>query len=967
MATDNSLVVTNTDALLAAQSSDLPAQNSTSASLTIRNVSQTTQEREIIKTAPDIVVFMDGLPYLTNSFVNDPRSNAQYTLVNFNDNITSFSANYDTESLVPSCSIQLQIPNYEKYLYQMPGGNNLLQTMAQVQVYAKGYFMSATGDTVYRRVFKGVTSYIGYNDNGKTLEVTIQCHGILHLLEKMQINIHPSSVTSHQTGQRQTIFQSILASGDCFQILAMLFTEGFHSDGFQIASLQSPSMIPGGNNNDAFYDAVSRGYMAKWQAILFNMVKDVHIYGPNKDNLGNQVVMKRDGTWGKPDKRTLGAATKKRSTATETQTVTNNNSYYANIQRYAPFRNITALDLTNNVIVNRLDAIREVTRKIDFEAYQDIDGKVIVKPPLYNLDVVNLGPRLKQTSTATNSSHNSNTNPATAIYENNNPFVVHLSEILSEQENEDQSSIRRTRTTVTGNALRQLGNNYRDDTKPVAEYIDVTKLAKFGLREEPMYQVPWIDMGDKYALFAHAVAETVRANRGYRTYTITIPMRPELKVGFPVFIPHKDMYAYIKSIAVQFQIGGTATMTLTCDAVRRRVMVNTTQTLGSGNSTLPQSLYTSAPNLVIQWTKNAPSSLQPGVSQSNNNATYWQTKSQLLSQGNGGGVSSSNKNMTQIVGVPQTLQSPNKNPDGSSYGPTPDQQKIQSNKDQNVASSVGNQTDSLYSTYIVKNDGNANQGTIDPKTGTAYFPDTGRIVDLAYLQTLTGNPTTKANSTIPYTDGKGYELMAPFPWGRWQNLNDAIKEFTEQGWITPPTDSMGNPTQDLEDMATLNNAQAFLFAGLGTPTATADPSTQLITALNQQISLVGGSTIAQQQTVSGATNPTTGQSTANTSPTVNAGQTQSIAQPDATVIVLHYDPQQPGSNATNQLLNAEQPENAFAKQQLMATQSFTQQLVDVLVSGKVAPIPAVQEALLATQTQLPNGTITLISHPTNGQ
>jgi hypothetical protein len=137
--------------------------------------------------------------------------------------------------------------------------------------------------------------------------------------------------------------------------------------------------------------------------------------------------------------------------------------------------------------------------------------------------------------------------------------------------------------------------------------------------------------------------------------------------------------------------------------------------------------------------------------------------------------------------------------------------------------------------------------------------------------------------------------------------------------------------------------------------------------LNQQISLVGGSTIAQQQTVSGATNPTTGQSTANTSPTVNAGQTQSIAQPDATVIVLHYDPQQPGSNATNQLLNAEQPENAFAKQQLMATQSFTQQLVDVLVSGKVAPIPAVQEALLATQTQLPNGTITLISHPTNGQ
>ena len=137
--------------------------------------------------------------------------------------------------------------------------------------------------------------------------------------------------------------------------------------------------------------------------------------------------------------------------------------------------------------------------------------------------------------------------------------------------------------------------------------------------------------------------------------------------------------------------------------------------------------------------------------------------------------------------------------------------------------------------------------------------------------------------------------------------------------------------------------------------------------MNQNISLIGGSTIAQQTAVTGATNPATGQSTANTSPTVNYAQTQSLTQPDATVIVLHYDPSQSASFASNALLSKSQPENDFAQSKLLATQSFTQQLVDVLVSGKVAPIPAVQEALLATQTQLPNGSITLISHPTNGQ
>src|ERR1700675_3986947 len=87
----------------------------------IRNISQTVQEREIVKTAPDLVVFIDGLPYLTNIYVNDPKNGKQKTYVNFNDHLVSFSATYDTEAMVPNCSISLQVPNFQKYLYQMPG------------------------------------------------------------------------------------------------------------------------------------------------------------------------------------------------------------------------------------------------------------------------------------------------------------------------------------------------------------------------------------------------------------------------------------------------------------------------------------------------------------------------------------------------------------------------------------------------------------------------------------------------------------------------------------------------------------------------------------------------------------------------------------------------------------------------------------------------------------------------------
>ena len=50
----------------------------------IRNIAQTAQEREINKTAPDIVVYLDGLPYLLNRFLSqssaiDVATSASYS------------------------------------------------------------------------------------------------------------------------------------------------------------------------------------------------------------------------------------------------------------------------------------------------------------------------------------------------------------------------------------------------------------------------------------------------------------------------------------------------------------------------------------------------------------------------------------------------------------------------------------------------------------------------------------------------------------------------------------------------------------------------------------------------------------------------------------------------------------------------------------------------------------------------
>jgi hypothetical protein len=926
-ATSSNLVPTTTSTLPDAipvpsnpQVSSTPTSTNTN---TIRNISQTVQERQIVKLAPDVVCYLDGLPYLINWYIPSASNGNQYTLVNFNDHVTTFNAAYDTDMLIPNATIGLQIPNFMKHFYQMPGGNNLVQPMMEVQVFAKGYFLANNGDTVYRRVFKGMVSHVAYNDNGKTLEISIQCLGTLHFFELMQTAIQISIQTAGALGTSPTFYDSIFPTKNPYEIIAALFTWGLKTPGDQPSGLSSNSSLPfnsgfsqsnlnqpiPGASNDVYTQAVELGYVAKWQAILANISQDVHMYGFNKDNPSKGIAKPSDvrGVQGKNERP---ASQSNPPTLNETDSAAN--IYYDKIRQHTPDMVVGDPTLWNNKVVSRMDYLRYCINIINFEGYQDLDGKIIIKPPLYNLDVTNLGPTQQastpspQTTQVTSSingqpvssttttysgsssagqSSNPATNPAIEIQVSTNPFVINLVEILTEQETEDQAAIRKTRMTVRGTPSAGLQlPQYPSDTLNTREYIDLAKLQKFGLREEPIITVPWLQ-GDSNALFAYAVTETVRQNRGYRTYTFTIPLRPELKLGFPVFIPHKDMYAYIKNISINHQVGGTSTMTVTCDSVRRRVMLPAVQKDSNGNS---YTSYTSTPNLIWQWSTT--SGTTTGVagldaSQSpSNNLSYLNN----ISQGTTTSGSNSSVNPASVVGKPLTLPEPQ-----SLNKIDLLQSALQTERFQRMGTWGCMQPSTPYSHYVVANDTN--------NVFTNPIP-----CDQTYLVTL-------AKGTMPYTDAKGYELVTPFPWGRWENLRTAMIEFTQEGYVvnTGNTDVNGNLTTD-PDTAVLQSTQAFIFAGLGTPTATGNASSQLIQAL---------------------------------------AATQNTADTDSIIILNDNTP-------ASSLLTSPQPSytNATVQAQLANSQNTATQTIDVLVTGTAAPNRAVQIALAQANTITSNGT-----------
>ena len=911
-----------------------PTTSTASANM-IRNISQTAQEREIVKTCPDIIVYLEGLPYLLNYYINDPVTNANYTIVNFNDFVAGFNVGYDIDQLVPSASITLTVPNHLKFLYQQPGGNNLIASMMQIQVYAKGYYFAAGGDTVYRRVFKGLVSHVGYVDDGKMYQISIQCYGILHMLELMFVNESPSTQTAHHNpGSEQAQgLKTIFAHHNPYQIIVDAFTKGLNTDAFQLNNIDQASV-----NEGVFGQAVRKGYVAKWQAILNNMRKDVHLFGlPQKDTAAligsGPSTTKKSDVANSVNMNELPDAGVLRSTLKESDEV--NNIYFGPIREFHPDMIPTGPEVFNNSIVSRLEMIRRMIQLILYEGYQDLDGKIIIKPPLYNLDVTNLGTQTKQTSTnplGSGDRYNSLTNPLTQVYPSNNPFVVHLAEILSEQETEDQAAVRRTRMTVCGNRYNNTLQVGMDQILQyqVVEWVDVPKLAQFGLREEPVKYVPWLNNQDRIRLYAYAVSETVRANRGYRTYTVTIPLRPELKMGFPMYFPHRDMYGYIKNISINYAVGGQATMTIVLDAIRRRVLTLTEQSTGANQSTPGQTsqsykLYTPSPNLVLKYTTAPPPSTVPAPGQNPNALSLLPGQSAALSAAASayattfGGDDSDN---TKAVGSPHMLT------DTGSTPPTQQQCLVRA-VSKNLEADGRSPSADAYSGYNVQNDGvgagNFEAAITTPGGGVFTYK---RSVDESYLQDL-------MKGTLPYTDDKGYELLSPFPWGRWQDLNTCVKQFTEMGYIVAPTDVAGNATQNPQDIVIEQNTDAFLFAGLGTPTASgSEPSGQLLTALTKIQSTVGGTT-----------------------PNPAAGQTGSGAQPDATIIVLDYSTST-ASAGDSALLNAAQPEDKIAQQQLQAIQGSAaqQQLVSVLVSGKVAPSKAVQEQLIAAQTQAQTAT-----------
>lgn len=769
----------------------------------IRNILQSVQTRDVIKQAPDLVVYIEGLDYLINPYLAEEPG----LIVAFNNYVSSFQSNYDLEQMIPSCTISLAVPNVLDHLFRTPGGNNILKTMQELRVYTKGYYLSPRGNSLYHQVFRGFVTSIMYTMDGKFTNIAINGSGDMAMLERMQIDVSPALMSAAQG--EATPMASNTYNMDPYKQIAYLFTYTSMLDGFSFFSLTQGNS-KGNIFKSDYLQAVEANFVVKWQAYLFDLCRDVHVFGvPNVMDVTADVkttVSKSPASKEGQSEPNQAARFALKGNVSEQQSQEDNLSFgfYDTIRQFMPDMSFGALELYNGKIMTRLERLRHFTSLVGYEAYQDIDGAIIIKPPLYNLDVTVVSDPAAKSIPPTST--------LLDLYDQNNPFVVQLSEILEESESEDEAQVKMTRVLARGSMEPGIQFISQEQWLTPAEDMDIPKMAQFGLRTAPPIEVGWFKDHDRASVFAYASTELARMNRGFRTYSLTIPLRPELKLGFPMYLPHKDIYGYIRSVSINFTRGSNATMSITLDSLRRRPMLPEVQKIPDkkGFAQPDQILLTPQLNLVLEWTKPE----QP-VNPDTNKALAAATMNPAKTA----------KADAALVGKPLTTPLP-------LYSVHDQDWQMQHYRQTKIGNSYMLQTDTDHC-WRVQLDRlkvwDHPRRIEPPAKGDVYAPGNDYYKDLQQFR--------------PYTDYKGYEVIGTFPYGRWDTLKNCVNLFTIQGIIKPKqpySPSTGKPFTPVSAATeSLSNAQAaFLFAGIQAPSGTAQAADQLQTALYAQSSTI---------------------------------------------------------------------------------------------------------------------------------
>lgn len=485
--------------------------------------------RPVIVTAPDCLVYLNG----ETSLPSGANPNRRVDIQPF---VNSFSMSAGIDGSVGSGSISLHIPaHHMNDLYS--GGRLVITTMMEVEVYLKGHF-NVGGAPRYYRAFWGVVTSVGESYSSGAHNVTLNCSSMLYWWNIQQINVNPAWLEADQNQQASLNLTGNAFTGmNPFSIMYTL-ARRVYGDSMNVQN----SLVPGQHFRSEPNPPGTRSMQAYWAAKLGRMANTLRMYGPTGHVLEGDVL---DYVI---DPRGFARTNKGRALKASQDRLyhifAQGDIDLSSVTPFSKvFQRLGGLEITSNSFQTKLSLANMVKEAIGYEFFMDVTGELVFKPPFYNLDV-----------------------------RPNYPVSwIRDVDVIDWSFAENEPEVTFLEATGFRFANREVGINA--DVQPHATYVDYRLVQKFGWRPGS-FSAEFIgsdDFGGPEALFFHLVDVMDRQNARINSGSVTIPLRPEIRLGYPVYVQGRDAYYYVESISHNFSYGSRCTTTLSLYGRRQKL------------------------------------------------------------------------------------------------------------------------------------------------------------------------------------------------------------------------------------------------------------------------------------------------------------------------------------------------------------------------------------------------------------
>lgn len=520
--------------------------------------------RKVVKHTPDALVYVNG----DLAVAGCPSCNGKIDIQKF---ITQVSVDPSTEGPA-TASISMHVPRTSgDGLFR--DGEFLLRPGLEVHIYLRGYFPTqglTAGVTPeqsggvdvrsammypYYLVFHGVVTDTSHEYSGGEHTATLSCTDLLHFWQYQRMSTNGAAFGARPTNSKvqMSLVGHNMTGMSPYAIIYQLFRDVQGSAGgvefalgnktnaaanstvvgeslFSLSILYWEKRFAQATTSLRLYGADGTLYNAFQAAFLASLKSEDPVRlakkyaGKNTQTLELDPLVRASRVSGfDPYSVGLGA-----------EGGSNDGKIGINVAQLQAFTSDISqwgsVNFWESQYATKLEIANNVKEACGFEFYQDVDGDIVFKPPFYNLD--------------TSSSR---------VYRIEDIDIISFSASTKEPE--------ATVVKVTGGHFRGiigfgLENN---EWGTRAEFIDYRLVAQFGWRQqtfETKYHT------DPQAMFFACVARFDIFNIGMNSATCTIPIRPELRPGYPVYIVSLDCFYYLHSFNHSFSYGGQCTTTL---------------------------------------------------------------------------------------------------------------------------------------------------------------------------------------------------------------------------------------------------------------------------------------------------------------------------------------------------------------------------------------------------------------------